>query len=356
MRFRKRAKLDPFQVEDYRGQGGGLGGLGGGKILGGGGGVVGIIVLVLYLVIASQGGGLGELGSLAGQTVGPGTPNTELATECRTGAGRKRARGLPHRRLHQQRAGLLGEDASRLRAGDDAVLRRADAAPAAAPRPPPSVRSTVRPTAMSTSTSASSTSSSRSSARRAARSPRRTSSRTSTGTTSRTSLGDARSAQAATRARSAARCGVELQADCYAGVWIEARVGHAASSWAITQPRHRSRARRRRRRGRRPDPGSDPGTVTRSRGRTARPSSGSAGSSSVSSSGPNAATRSGASSSRALTQERQPDERRHDDPYADRQRDADDRELPGVVARRIAAVADRPPHLFQRLAHRQANS
>ena len=86
MRFRKGAKLDPSQVEDYRGQGGGLGGLGGGKVLGGGGGLIGVVVLVLYLVVASQGGGgLGDLGSLAGQTAGPGTPNTELAQECRTG-------------------------------------------------------------------------------------------------------------------------------------------------------------------------------------------------------------------------------------------------------------------------------
>jgi predicted metalloprotease len=90
MRFRKGAKLDPSQVEDYRGQGGGrggLGGLGGGKMLGGGGGIVGIVVLLLVVFVMSQGGGgLGQLGSLAGQTVGPGaTPNPELANECRTG-------------------------------------------------------------------------------------------------------------------------------------------------------------------------------------------------------------------------------------------------------------------------------
>ena len=63
-----------------------MGGLGGGKVLGGGGGIIGIVVLVLYFVVASQGGGLGDLGSLAGQTVGPGaTPSPELQNECRTG-------------------------------------------------------------------------------------------------------------------------------------------------------------------------------------------------------------------------------------------------------------------------------
>ena len=122
----KRAKLDPSQVEDYRGQGGGLGGLGGGKVLGGGGGVVGIVVLVLYLVLASQGGGLGELGSLAGQTVGPGDAEHRARDRVPHGRGRERARGLPHRRRRQQRAGVLGENASQLRAGADAVLRRAD--------------------------------------------------------------------------------------------------------------------------------------------------------------------------------------------------------------------------------------
>lgn len=86
MRFRKEAKLDPSQVEDYRGRRGG--GLPGGipVTLGGGGALIGIVVLLAFLLLGG-GGGLGDLGSLAGQTVGPaGQPSGELAQECRTGA------------------------------------------------------------------------------------------------------------------------------------------------------------------------------------------------------------------------------------------------------------------------------
>ena len=84
MRFRKDARLDPSQVEDYRGRGGGLPG-GMPVTLGGGGGLVAIIVVVAFLLL-SGGGGLGDLGSLAGQTVGPNTAPGDLSGECQTGA------------------------------------------------------------------------------------------------------------------------------------------------------------------------------------------------------------------------------------------------------------------------------
>ena len=83
MRFRKDKQLDPSQVEDLRGQG--RGGLPGGMPATlGGGGIVGIIVLVAFILL-SGGGTPGDLGGLAGQAVGPGTPSTEITQECRTG-------------------------------------------------------------------------------------------------------------------------------------------------------------------------------------------------------------------------------------------------------------------------------
>jgi predicted metalloprotease len=75
--FRDDAPLDPSEVSDQRGRGGG------GRIaIGGGGlGVAGIIVYVL-LQLLGGGGGLGQLGQLEGVT--SGTPTGDLA-DCRAG-------------------------------------------------------------------------------------------------------------------------------------------------------------------------------------------------------------------------------------------------------------------------------
>ncbi len=81
MRFRKGARLDPTQIEDYRGRGG-VSGMP--VAIGGGGGLIGLVVLLLF-VFLGRGGGLGELGGLSDQTVGPGTASSELQAQCRTG-------------------------------------------------------------------------------------------------------------------------------------------------------------------------------------------------------------------------------------------------------------------------------
>ncbi|HZN21165.1 MAG TPA: neutral zinc metallopeptidase [Gaiellaceae bacterium] len=84
MRFRKDARLDRSQVEDYRGRR-----MGGGApmALGGGGIVTVLIVLAVVLLggnLGGGGGGLGGLGDLAGQSAGTAAPGTTL-DHCQSG-------------------------------------------------------------------------------------------------------------------------------------------------------------------------------------------------------------------------------------------------------------------------------
>jgi uncharacterized protein len=79
VRFRRSARLDTGQVSDRRGMGPALGGPG--MMLGGGGGVVGlIVVLILALTGSFGGGGNGDRFGLQGEE------GRDLSGECRTGA------------------------------------------------------------------------------------------------------------------------------------------------------------------------------------------------------------------------------------------------------------------------------
>ncbi len=93
MEFDEGAKLDTSQIDDQRGRGGM------GKVaLGGGGlGIIGIVLLLVMNMLGGKGGGLGSLSGLeeviAGQTAGQdiGTADNQAATEelgqvCQTGA------------------------------------------------------------------------------------------------------------------------------------------------------------------------------------------------------------------------------------------------------------------------------
>jgi predicted metalloprotease len=82
MRFRPGARLDSGQVTDARGRGIGAGGL----ALGGGGlGLVGLVVYLVFALVAG-GGSLGQLGTLDQRQVGQGDTPSEVSSECRTGA------------------------------------------------------------------------------------------------------------------------------------------------------------------------------------------------------------------------------------------------------------------------------
>jgi predicted metalloprotease len=89
--FRDDAQLDPSQVEDVRGQGGGFGLPIPGGLAAGGGGLGAVLAIVLSLVFGTNvfgGGGLGGgLGNLDNRTAGR-TPNGGAGdvSACRTGA------------------------------------------------------------------------------------------------------------------------------------------------------------------------------------------------------------------------------------------------------------------------------
>ncbi len=101
MEFDDEARLDTGQVQDRRGRrsGGGLGGGRGGGIpfptgkagLGAGGGLVGLVVVVLFALLSGGGGGGGDLSGMfsgEGQQYDAGQEewSQDLAQECRTGA------------------------------------------------------------------------------------------------------------------------------------------------------------------------------------------------------------------------------------------------------------------------------
>ena len=124
MRFRKDAKLDSSQVEDYRGRGGGLPG-GIPMKLGGGGGVIVLLVVLAFMFLGGGGGTRRSRFAL-----GPDGRDRRATRRSRGGVsdrrGRERARGLPDPRQHQQHPGVLEQGVARLRADGDATLRRLD--------------------------------------------------------------------------------------------------------------------------------------------------------------------------------------------------------------------------------------
>lgn len=94
MRFDENADLDTSNINDLRGGGGGGGGgpLGGRVAVGGGG--LGIVGLIIYFLISQLGGGGGggggyalpDAGGLGGLQQGQTTSTSDLASSCRTGA------------------------------------------------------------------------------------------------------------------------------------------------------------------------------------------------------------------------------------------------------------------------------
>jgi predicted metalloprotease len=85
MRFDENAQLDTSQIDDLRGRGGGGGGFGGRVAVGGGG--LGVVGLILYFLLSQLGDGAGiDLsGGLGGLERGQATDTSQAANSCRTG-------------------------------------------------------------------------------------------------------------------------------------------------------------------------------------------------------------------------------------------------------------------------------
>jgi predicted metalloprotease len=98
MEYNDRADLDASDISDFRGSGGG-GGFGGLPFAFGGGGL-GIVALIIYLVVQFASGGSGSSGtgtgtgsvldSLGSGSTGNAATNSDVAQECRTGADANR--------------------------------------------------------------------------------------------------------------------------------------------------------------------------------------------------------------------------------------------------------------------------
>ncbi|MCF7551814.1 neutral zinc metallopeptidase [Pseudonocardia sp. WMMC193] len=96
MRFDENAELDTSNIDDLRRGGGGGGGIGGRVAMGGGG--LGIVGLILFFLVSALGGGGSTNGGgfalpdgLSGLSQGQTADTTEIAQSCRTGADANRS-------------------------------------------------------------------------------------------------------------------------------------------------------------------------------------------------------------------------------------------------------------------------